>query len=55
VITCMSRDKHRWSGPGRELVDDRQGIRFSRENAGQTFVLYRTAAASIAALEKHGF
>lgn len=55
VITCMSRDKHRWSGPGRVLVDDRQGTRLSWENAGGTFILHRTAAASIAALEELGF
>jgi FMN phosphatase YigB (HAD superfamily) len=55
VITCMSRDKHRWSGPGHVLVDDREKTRESWEAAGGTFILHRSAKASIDALRRLGF
>jgi len=54
VITCMSRDKHRWSGPGRVLVDDREKTRESWEAAGGIFILHTAAATSIARLKELG-
>lgn len=55
VITCMARDKHRWSGPGHVLVDDREKARPGWEAAGGTFILHRNAVASIEALRRVGF
>lgn len=54
VITCMSRDKHRYSGRGCILVDDRPGLREAWEAAGGTFILHTNAEASIAALRDLG-
>jgi hypothetical protein len=54
LITCMTRDKHRWSGPGHVLVDDRERTRESWEAAGGTFVLHRNAAESMVALRRLG-
>ena len=34
VVTCMSRDKPRWSGPGHVLVDDRASAREGWERKG---------------------
>jgi hypothetical protein len=55
IITCMSRDKHRYAGPGHFLVDDRESIRDSWERAGGIFILHVNAERSIAALKKLGF
>ena len=55
VVTCMSRDKPRWSGPGRVLVDDRASARQGWEAKGGRFVHHRDAARSIAALQALGF
>jgi hypothetical protein len=55
VITCMSRDKPRWSGPGHVLVDDRASARPGWEAKGGTFVHHTSAAESIAALRALGF
>lgn len=55
VITCLSRDKHRYSGPGRVLVDDRESLRAAWERAGGIFILHLSAEQSIAALKKLGF
>ena len=55
VITCMARDKHRHSGPGRVLVDDREKAREPWEAAGGRFILHRSAASSITALAALGF
>ena len=55
VITCMSRDKHRYSGPGHVLVDDRADLREAWERAGGAFVHHTSADRSIAALEALGF
>ncbi|WP_376098019.1 hypothetical protein ACE7GA_07840 [Roseomonas sp. CCTCC AB2023176] len=55
VITCMSRDKPRWSGPGHVLVDDRASARAGWEAAGGDFVHHVTAAQSVAALRALGF
>ncbi|WP_029011148.1 hypothetical protein [Azospirillum halopraeferens] len=55
VITCMTRDKPRHSGPGKVLVDDREKTRAGWEAAGGTFILHTTAASSIAALRRLGF
>jgi hypothetical protein len=55
VITCMSRDKPRWSGPGHVLVDDRASAHAGWEAAGGTFVHHRGAAESVAALRDLGF
>jgi hypothetical protein len=55
VITCMSRDKPRWSGPGHVLVDDRASARAGWEAKGGTFVHHVSAGSSIAALRALGF
>lgn len=55
VITCMSRDKHRYSGPNHVLVDDREALRDAWERAGGIFILHTSAARSIAALRELGF
>ncbi len=55
VVACLSREKHRWSGPGHVLVDDRLDLRDRWEAAGGTFVHHTTAAASVAALRALGF
>ena len=55
VITCMTREKHRFSGPGHVLVDDRAGTRDPWEAAGGIFILHTQAARSIAELKLLGF
>lgn len=55
VITCMSRDKWRYSGPGHVLVDDRPSIREGWERAGGTFIHHVSAERTIAALRRLGF
>jgi len=55
VITCMTRDKHRFSGPGHVLVDDRAGTKQPWEASGGTFILHTSAAGSIAELKHLGF
>jgi hypothetical protein len=55
VITCMSRDKHKFSGPGHVLVDDRASTRESWERAGGTFILHIGAKQSIRELKALGF
>ena len=55
VITCMSRDKPRWSGPGHVLVDDRASARDRWERKGGTFVHHVSAERSIEALRDLGF
>jgi len=55
VVTCLSRDKHRWSGPGHVLVDDRVSLRAAWADAGGTFVHHTDAASSIDALRSLGF
>jgi FMN phosphatase YigB (HAD superfamily) len=54
VITCHSRDKHHWSGPGRVLVDDREAARAAWLAGGGDFVLHRSAVESIEALRQLG-
>lgn len=55
VITCMSRDKHKYSGPNHVLVDDRESLRVAWEAAGGIFIHHTGAAQSIAALQALGF
>src|SRR3712207_6785873 len=55
IITCMSRDKPRWSGPGHVLVDDRASAREGWERKGGAFVHHTAAERSIAALRGLGF
>lgn len=55
VITCMCREKPRWSGPGHVLVDDRASACEDWERKGGRFVHHRSAGASIAALKEFGF
>ena len=55
VVTCMTRDKPRYSAPGHVLVDDRLKTREGWEAAGGDFVHHVSAARSIAALERLGF
>src|SRR5918912_1948303 len=49
IITCMSRDKHRHSGPGHVLVDDRASAAAAWQRAGGTFIHHVSAERSIAA------
>jgi hypothetical protein len=55
VITCMSREKPRWSAPGHVLVDDRATAREGWERKDGRFVHHVTAERSIAALRWLGF
>jgi len=55
VITGMSRDKHKFSGPGHVLVDDRAKLREAWEKAGGIFIHHRSAERSIAELKRIGF
>ncbi|HYD32915.1 MAG TPA: hypothetical protein VEB64_18925 [Azospirillaceae bacterium] len=55
VITCMTREKARFSRPGRVLVDDRDNTRNAWEAAGGVFVLHTSAAQSVAVLKDLGF
>ena len=55
VVTCMARDKPRWSGPGHVLVDDRASAREGWEKKGGAFVHHVSAERSIAALRRSGF
>jgi hypothetical protein len=55
VITCMSRDKPRWSAPGHVLVDDREEAAAGWEAKGGTFIHHVSAERSIAALRALGF
>lgn len=54
VITCWSRDKHKWSGPGRVLVDDRASHADKWEAKGGEFILHRSAQQSIHRLTELG-
>jgi hypothetical protein len=55
ILTCMSREKHLYSGPGHVLVDDRAGAAEAWERAGGRFVHHVSAERSIAALRRLGF
>lgn len=55
VITCLSREKHKYSAPGHVLVDDRVGLRAAWEAAGGTFIHHVSAARTIARLKRMGF
>ncbi len=55
IITCMSRDKPRWSAPGHVLVDDRASAREGWERKGGVFVHHTSAETSIAELRRLGF
>ena len=55
VITCLSHQKPRWSGPGCVLVDDRATARAGWEKQGGHFVHHLAADRSIAALRELGF
>ncbi len=55
VITCMSHEKPRWSGPGHVLVDDRASARDGWERKGGRFIHHVSAAESIAQLRALGF
>jgi hypothetical protein len=50
IITCMSREKPRWSRPGHVLVDDRGSARQGWEAKGGIFVHHVSAERSIATL-----
>ena len=52
VITCWSREKHKWSGPGHVLVDDRRSIKEPWEQKGGVFILHRDAERTIEELEE---
>jgi hypothetical protein len=55
LITCMSRDKPRWSAPGHVLVDDRATTAAGWEAKGGRFLHHVSATQSIAALRELGF
>lgn len=55
VITCMSRDKPRWSGPGHVLVDDRASAGPGWEAKGGSFIHHTGAEGSIAHLRELGY
>jgi hypothetical protein len=55
VITCMSREKPRWSGPGHVLVDDRATACEGWERKGGRFIHHVSAERSIALLRALGF
>jgi hypothetical protein len=55
VITCMSRDKARYSGPGHVLVDDRETSRAGWVEKGGDFILHTSAETSITELRRLGF
>ncbi len=50
VITCMSREKARYSAPEHVLVDDRETARDPWEKAGGVFIHHRDAERTIDAL-----
>ncbi|MBO1074754.1 HAD family hydrolase [Roseomonas marmotae] len=54
IITCMSREKPRWSAPGHVLVDDRASAREGWEKKGGIFIHHVSAERSIAALRRLG-
>lgn|SRR5690554_4312859 len=51
VITCWSKDKPRWSGPGHVLIDDRQRLKKPWEARGGVFIFHRDAVQSIEQLK----
>lgn len=55
VITCMTVDKPKYSGPERVLVDDRLKTQAGWEEQGGTFVHHESAAASIERLKALGY
>jgi hypothetical protein len=55
VVTCMTRDKPRWSGPGHVLVDDRAATRDGWERKGGVFIRHVSAERSITALRRLDF
>jgi hypothetical protein len=55
VITTMSRDKHKFSGRGHVLVDDRLKLREAWEAAGGAFIHHISAERTIEQLRKLGF
>jgi hypothetical protein len=55
IITCMSRDKPRWSGPGHVLVDDRASAAEGWERKGGIFIHHTSAERSIARLQALGY
>lgn len=54
VIVCPSKNKRNYMGPGDVLVDDRLKYAHLWEEAGGVFILHRTAAETIAELERLG-
>ncbi|MCO6415084.1 hypothetical protein JYK14_02675 [Siccirubricoccus sp. KC 17139] len=55
VVTCMTREKPKWSGAGHVLVDDRLATREGWERKGGIFIHHLSAERSIAALCRLGF
>lgn len=54
VIVCWSKQKARWSGPHRLLIDDRLSAQKPWEQAGGTFVHHTSAAETLQALHDLG-
>lgn len=55
LITCLTRNKPRYGGPGHVLVDDRAASREGWERKGGVFIHHVSAQASIEALMRIGF
>lgn len=53
TICCRSRDKHRWGTRGDILIDDWEKYRSLWEGMGGVFILHRSAATSLAELDRH--
>lgn len=55
IITCMSKEKPRWCGPGHVLVDDRASAGPGWEAKGGVFIHHTGAERSIARLRDLGY
>jgi hypothetical protein len=56
IVTCWSHNKHRESGPGAVLIDDRLSLKADWEKAGGIFIFHRTGDtdATLQQLYDHG-
>ncbi|KAL1508680.1 hypothetical protein AB1Y20_004775 [Prymnesium parvum] len=51
LITCMTRDKHRYCTPPAVLIDDNAKLRAAWELAGGAFILHQDTPTTLRALE----
>ena len=54
IITCLTKDKPNYCGPGDILIDDRAVNRDAWIKAGGTYVIHTTAARTIGTLQALG-